>query len=66
MFLTSSFNMISYKFKALSITLHLFKEQPEDGPTDWAETCKAIPLQALTGPEGSRGLRPLDCRTIGT
>jgi hypothetical protein len=27
---------------------------------------KAIPLQALTGPEGSRRLRLPDCKTIGT
>jgi hypothetical protein len=27
---------------------------------------KAIPLQALTGPEGSRSLRLPDFRTIGT
>jgi hypothetical protein len=26
----------------------------------------AIPLQALTGPEGSRGLRLADFKTIGT
>jgi hypothetical protein len=33
------------------------------------ETCvkgKAIPLQALTGPEGSRRLRLPDFKTIGT
>jgi hypothetical protein len=29
-------------------------------------TGKAIPLQALTGPEGSRRLRPPDFKTIGT
>ena len=23
----------------MNCTLHLFKEQPEDGPTNWAETC---------------------------
>jgi hypothetical protein len=27
---------------------------------------KAIPLQALTGPEGSRRLRLIDFKTIGT
>jgi hypothetical protein len=27
---------------------------------------KAIPLQALTGPEGSRSLRLTDFKTIGT
>jgi len=27
---------------------------------------KAIPLQAWTGPEGSRRLRPPDFKTIGT
>jgi hypothetical protein len=27
---------------------------------------KAIPLQALTGPEGSRRLRLLDFKTVGT
>jgi hypothetical protein len=27
---------------------------------------KAFPLQAWTGPEGSRRLRLLDCKTIGT
>jgi hypothetical protein len=27
---------------------------------------KTIPLQALTGPEGSRGLRLPDFKTIGT
>jgi hypothetical protein len=29
-------------------------------------TGKAIPLQSLTGPEGSRRLRPPDLKTIGT
>jgi hypothetical protein len=29
-------------------------------------TCKAIPLQAWTGPEGSRRLRLPDFKTIGT
>jgi hypothetical protein len=29
-------------------------------------TGKAIPLQALTGPDGSRGLRLPDFKTIGT
>jgi hypothetical protein len=28
--------------------------------------CKAIPLQAMTGPEGSRRLRLPDFKTIGT
>jgi hypothetical protein len=28
--------------------------------------CKAIPLQALTGPEGSRSLRLPDFKIIGT
>jgi hypothetical protein len=28
--------------------------------------CKAIPLQAWTGPEGSRRLRLSDFKTIGT
>jgi hypothetical protein len=28
--------------------------------------CKAIPLQALTGPEGSRRLRLPDFKTVGT
>ena len=28
--------------------------------------CKAVPLQAWTGPEGSRRLRLPDCKTIGT
>jgi hypothetical protein len=28
--------------------------------------CKAIPLQAWTGPEGSRSLRPPDFKTVGT
>jgi hypothetical protein len=28
--------------------------------------CKAIPLQALTGPEGSRRLRLPDFKTIST
>jgi len=28
--------------------------------------CKAIPLRAWTGPEGSRGLRLPDFKTIGT
>jgi hypothetical protein len=28
--------------------------------------CKAIPLQTLTGPEGSRRLRLPDFKTIGT
>jgi len=27
---------------------------------------KAIPLQAWTGPEGSRSLRPPDFKTVGT
>ena len=27
---------------------------------------KAVPLQAWTGPEGSRRLRLPDCKTIGT
>jgi hypothetical protein len=27
---------------------------------------KAIPLQAWTGPEGSRSLRPEDFKTVGT
>jgi hypothetical protein len=30
------------------------------------EMVKAIPLQALTGPEGSRRLRLPDFKTIGT
>jgi len=28
--------------------------------------CKAIPLQAWTGPEGSRRLRLSDFKTVGT
>jgi len=28
--------------------------------------CKAVPLQAWTGPEGSRRLRLSDFKTIGT
>jgi hypothetical protein len=34
-------------------------------PTN-TEKCKAVPLQAWTGPEGSRRLRLLDFKTIGT
>jgi hypothetical protein len=34
--------------------------------TDWNRKGKAIPLQALTGPEGSRMLRLPDFKTIGT
>jgi hypothetical protein len=32
----------------------------------WEVKGKAIPLQALTGPEGSRRLRLPDLKTIGT
>jgi hypothetical protein len=32
----------------------------------YGEKGKAIPLQALTGPEGSRRLRLPDFKTIGT
>jgi hypothetical protein len=28
--------------------------------------CKAIPLQAWTGPDGTRRMRLPDCKTIGT
>jgi hypothetical protein len=37
-------------------------------PPDWRNTGKgkAIPLQALTGPEGSRRLKLPDIKTIGT
>jgi len=31
----------------------------------WTEKCKAIPLQAWIGPEGSRKLRLSDFKTIG-
>jgi hypothetical protein len=34
--------------------------------TNWEDKGKAIPLQALTGPEGSRRLRLPDFKTIGT
>jgi hypothetical protein len=34
--------------------------------TNIASVYKAIPLQALTGPEGSRRLRLPDFKTIGT
>jgi hypothetical protein len=33
---------------------------------DWNRKGKAIPLQALTGPEASRRLRPPDFKTIDT
>jgi hypothetical protein len=32
----------------------------------WQSKSKAIPLQALTGPEGSKRLRLPDFKTIGT
>jgi hypothetical protein len=32
----------------------------------WGKKGKAIPLQPLTGPEGSRRLRITDFETIGT
>ena len=38
--------------------------------TDWSQFYdikgKVIPLQARTGPEGSRSLRFSDCKTVGT
>jgi hypothetical protein len=36
------------------------------GPSIFVVKGKAIPLQALTGPEGSRRLRIPDLKTIGT
>jgi hypothetical protein len=51
-------------------TTNVFKvemEKPHTHPYDSIATVKgkAIPLQAWTGPEGSRGLRPPDFKTIG-
>ena len=36
------------------------------GETNMCYTGKAIPLQAWTGPEGSRRLRLPDFKTVGT
>jgi hypothetical protein len=35
-------------------------------PIKGIQKVKAIPLEVWTGPEGSRRLRPLDFKTIGT
>jgi hypothetical protein len=48
----------SEKYKYQWMTLHNKEPQSYNG--------KAIPLQALTGPEGSRTLRLPDFKTIGT
>jgi hypothetical protein len=45
------------------INLSSFKTFAETASTDKG---KAIPLQPLTGPEGSRRLRLPDIKTIGT
>jgi hypothetical protein len=38
------------------------------GPPEYEANCKgkAIPLQTMTGPEGSKRLRHPYCKTIGT
>jgi hypothetical protein len=51
--LHSYFNKVFYK-----IPLHIYSLNKGKG--------KAIPLQAWTGPEGSRRLRLPDFKTIGT
>ena len=48
-------------------TVHIEGQDPY-GMTDKLDVCKgkAIPLQAWTGPEGSRRLRFPDFKTFGT
>jgi hypothetical protein len=33
-------NAFSLRDSIINCTLHLSKDQPEDGPTNWAETCR--------------------------
>jgi len=51
-------------------TLHPIPSAAEEAPTNYTRTGKAkgkaIPLQAWTGPEGSRRLRLPDFKTNGT
>jgi hypothetical protein len=54
----SSPQLLSEIFRILRRTMSLCKAPVVKG--------KAIPLQALTGPEGSRRLRLPDFKTIGT
>jgi hypothetical protein len=49
----------------VSTTLHIYKEK-EYPKRNIRVKGKAIPLQALTGPEGSRRVRLQDFKTIGT
>jgi hypothetical protein len=46
-------------------SVHTVKENAEAVVVATKETGKAIPLEALTGPEGSRRLRLPDFKTIG-
>ena len=46
--------------------LHSYVRNVEHNFTFWTQKGKAIPLQAWTGPEGSRRLRLPDFKTFGT
>jgi hypothetical protein len=54
-------------FQSLSTSTHRTNSVDEGAHNfEWIGEGKAIPLQVLTGPEGSRRLRLPDFKTVGT
>ena len=53
---------VTTKYLAQIVTVHVLPS----ARANVVVKAKAIPLQAWTGPEGSRGLRLPDFKTIGT
>jgi hypothetical protein len=54
------------KHISLPCNINLLKPTRNFTPPGLRGKCKAVPLQAWTGPEGSRKLRLPDFKTIGT